>query len=70
MKIFGIGWAKTGTTTLGRCLELLGYRHVGQRLDLVPHLEKGDLAAIHEVAAEADCTLVGWLRPDRWRRFT
>ena len=24
MKIFGIGWAKTGTTTLGRCLELLG----------------------------------------------
>ncbi len=54
MKIFGIGWAKTGTTTLGRCLELLDYRHVGQRLDLVPHLEKGDLAAIHEVAAEAD----------------
>jgi len=23
-----------------------------------------------EVAAEADCTLVGWLRPGRWRRFT
>lgn len=54
MKIFGIGWAKTGTTTLGRCLELLGYRHVGQRLDLVPHLEQGDLTVIYEVAAEAD----------------
>jgi len=23
-----------------------------------------------DVAAEADCTLVGWLRPGRWRRFT
>jgi hypothetical protein len=54
MKIFGIGWAKTGTTTLGRCLELLGYSHIGQRLDLVPRLETGDLATIVAVAAEAD----------------
>ena len=54
VKVFGIGWAKTGTTTLGRCLEVLGYRHVGQRLDLVPHLERGDFAAIQAVAAEAD----------------
>lgn len=54
MKIFGIGWAKTGTTTLGRCLELLGYSHVGQRLDLVPHLERGDLEPILSVAAGAN----------------
>lgn len=54
MKVFGIGWAKTGTTTLGRCLELLGYRHMGQRLDLVPHLETGDPTAIVAAAAEAD----------------
>jgi hypothetical protein len=53
-KVFGIGWAKTGTTTLGRCLELLGYRHMGQRLDLVPHLATGDLAAIVAAATEAD----------------
>ena len=34
-KVFGIGWAKTGTTTLGTCFKLLGYHHQGQRLDLV-----------------------------------
>jgi hypothetical protein len=54
MKVFGIGWAKTGTTTLGACLEALGFTHVGQRLDLVPHLESGDLAAILAVAATGD----------------
>ncbi len=32
-EIFGIGWAKTGTTTLGNCLELLGYDHRGQRFE-------------------------------------
>ena len=31
-KVFGIGWAKTGTTTLGRCLEILGYNHQTQKL--------------------------------------
>lgn len=29
-KIFGIGWAKTGTTSLGECLTILGYRHQSQ----------------------------------------
>lgn len=29
MKIFGIGLNKTGTTTLGGCLEILGYRQKG-----------------------------------------
>lgn len=54
MKIFGIGWAKTGTTTLGHCLEVLGHRHQGQRLDLVDDLATGDLSRILAVAAEAD----------------
>ncbi len=27
VKIFGIGWNKTGTTTLGRCGQILGYTH-------------------------------------------
>lgn len=54
MKIFGIGWAKTGTTTLGHCLEILGHRHQGQRLDLVEDLATGDLSRILAVAAEAD----------------
>jgi hypothetical protein len=29
-KVFGIGWAKTGTTSLGQCLKILGYRHQTQ----------------------------------------
>lgn len=54
MKIFGIGWAKTGTTTLGHCLEILGHRHQGQRLDLVDDLTTGDLSRILAAAAEAE----------------
>lgn len=63
-KVFGIGWAKTGVTTLGRCLRDLGYRHHGQRLDLVDDLGGGDagsgewpsadLSRILAVAAEHD----------------
>lgn len=62
-KVFGIGWAKTGVTTLGRCLRELGYRHHGQRLDLVDDLggDSGsgewplaDLSRILAVAAAHD----------------
>ena len=41
-KVFGIGWAKTGVTTLGRCLESLDFDHHGQRLDLVDDLGSGN----------------------------
>jgi hypothetical protein len=54
MKVFGVGWAKTGTTTLGACFETLGLRHVGQRLDLVPHLEAGDHGSLLSAAATGD----------------
>ena len=53
-KVFGIGWAKTGTTTLVRCFELLGFAHRSQNLSRVPALMHGDwtrtlhLAAQHE----------------------
>lgn len=53
-KVVGVGWAKTGTTTLGECFDLLGYRHAAGRLDLVDHLEAGDLAPILQVAREHD----------------
>lgn len=45
MKIFGIGWAKTGTTTLGRCCEILGYSNYGYRLSLVGMPEMAVLIA-------------------------
>lgn len=34
-KLFGIGWNKTGTTTLGLCAEVLGYKHKSLDLDLL-----------------------------------
>lgn len=49
-KVFGIGWAKTGTTTLGRCFRILGYEHQSQALDLVRDLAEGDLSAIMALA--------------------
>ncbi len=53
-KIFGIGWAKTGTTTLGSCLEILGYSHQGQDLDLVYDVESGSLDRIFSVVDRFD----------------
>jgi len=35
MKVFGVGWAKTGTTTLGECFKVFGYRNFGYRLSLL-----------------------------------
>lgn len=53
-KVFGIGWAKTGTTTLGECLRTLGYRHQSQRLDLVRDVGEGNLEMVTSVAAESE----------------
>jgi hypothetical protein len=58
-KVFGIGWAKTGTTTLGKCFEILGYNHQTQRLDLVKDIPTGDLSRILSLAAEKD-TFEDW----------
>lgn len=53
-KVFGIGWAKTGTTTLGKCFRILGYRHQAQNLDLVKDVGQGDLSRILELAKAKD----------------
>ena len=53
-RVFGIGWAKTGTTTLGACLHRLGYRHCSQRLELVQPLVAGNPAPLLAVAASAE----------------
>lgn len=53
-KIFGIGWARTGTTTLGQSLKILGYRHQSQRLDLVTDVARGDLARVWQVVEAFD----------------
>ncbi|WP_119301708.1 sulfotransferase family protein [Dongia deserti] len=53
-KVFCIGWAKTGTTTLGSCLEILGYKHQGQDLDLVYNVRDGNLDRIFSVVDQFD----------------
>ncbi len=53
-KIFGIGWAKTGTTTLGECFAALGFNHQSARLDLVEDLANGNLSRILKVAEGKD----------------
>jgi hypothetical protein len=52
-KVFGVGWAKTGTTTLGRCLQLLGFTHQGQDLSLMPDLMRGDPRRALEIASRS-----------------
>jgi len=58
-KIFGIGWAKTGTTTLGKCFEILGFDHQSQVLGFVKDLGKGDLSRIMTLAGEKE-TFEDW----------
>lgn len=53
-KVFGIGWAKTGTTTLGRCFEILGYNHQSQNLSLVQQILHGDFAKTLRIATAKD----------------
>ena len=58
-KIFGIGWAKTGTTTLGNCFRILGFDHQSQDLSLVTDIGKGDLSRIIALAKKKE-TFEDW----------
>lgn len=53
-KVVGIGWAKTGTTTLGECLKILGYNHQSQNLDLVKYLGENNIEEIMQIADQKD----------------
>lgn len=48
MKVVGIGFQKTGTTTLGRCLEAFGFRHRGWDIDLFRRWSTGDVEGLME----------------------
>lgn len=58
-KIWGIGWAKTGTTTLGECFKILGYMHQSQDLSLVEDISRGDMSRILALAHTKD-TFEDW----------
>jgi hypothetical protein len=53
-KVFGIGWAKTGTKTLGACFKQLGYKHQSRRLDLVLDISKGDITKAISLAQKKE----------------
>jgi len=55
MKVFGIGFHRTGTTTLNRCLKKLGFSHKGYDLDLLRKVNQGDLEPVHRVADQYEC---------------
>src|SRR5690606_31046354 len=53
-KIVGVGRAKTGTTTLGDCLEVLGFTHRRGMLSLADTYAEGKLDPIWAVADQYD----------------
>lgn len=58
-KIFGVGWAKTGTTTLGECFKILGFKHQSQQLALVKDFKNKNLTNIFKLV-EANDTFEDW----------
>ena len=54
MKIFGIGLNKTGTTTLGACLQQLGYRHSSFGFELLEHLAMGQIEPLLQHVRQFD----------------
>ena len=54
MKIFGIGLNKTGTTTLGACLQQLGFRHTSFSLTLLEQLAIGEWEPLLQTVASHD----------------
>lgn len=54
MKLFGIGLNKTGTTTLGVCLQQLGFRHTSWSLPLLEQVAMGQFEPLFEHVAAHD----------------
>ena len=55
MKVFGIGYHRTGTTTLNECLKRLGFAHKGYDLELLRAWQRGDLGPIRAAADRHSC---------------
>ena len=51
-KIFGIGFHKTGTTTLDQVFKILGYHTSPVRTDLAKSLMKGNMSPTYEVVKQ------------------
>jgi len=52
MKVFGIGFQKTGTDSLGKAFEILGYKVCGCRGYLAENIKRGDLETVFNMAEQ------------------
>ncbi len=53
-KIFGIGLPKTGTSSLGRCFEILGLSKAPYNLELINNVAGGERQGLDEMVAKYD----------------
>ncbi len=53
-KIFGVGWGKTGTKTLGECFKLLGYKHHSLDMDLTQSVISKEFGSVYSRADDFD----------------
>lgn len=53
-KVFGVGIMKTGTTTLGRCLQILGYKHQGFDYKSTVSFLKNDMEYVDKILKEKE----------------
>lgn len=53
-KVFGIGYGRTGTTSVGHALKELGYRHCGWDHGLVKAYGRGDFSRLRKAIDERD----------------
>lgn len=69
-KVFGIGGPKTGTSSLGRALVLLGYQHHGWDEELHDRFLAGDVDAVLKAAAAGHTFEDGpWNMGDLYQRL-
>jgi Sulfotransferase domain len=54
IKIVGVGLNRTGTTTLGVCLQNLGYKHTSIHQEAFELLQQGNINALMRVVAKFD----------------
>ena len=54
IKIVGVGLNRTGTTTLGVCLQHLGYKHTSTHQEAFQFLQQGNIDALMRVVVEFD----------------
>lgn len=53
-KVFCVGFNKTGTTTIGKSLEMLGYRNLSFNSKIYSHFKKGEFDTIFDYASKYD----------------